>query len=100
MKKLFRWEVWGALAAGVAAGFSYRAGILYLPSVFIIVMGFLIMGMFAALEDELLERRHLPGIGSHDIPLVLPHSCAPSSCWPSASWFLSRLVASSSRLYQ
>jgi len=73
MKKLFRWDVWGVLAVGAAAGISYRAGVLYLRSVFIIVMGFLIMGMFAEMEDELLERRHISGIGSHDVRLVLLH---------------------------
>lgn len=73
MKKLFRWESWGTLVAGAIAGLSYRVGINYLPSVMIIVAGFLIMGMFAELEDELLKKRDIAFVGSHDIRLITLH---------------------------
>lgn len=34
------------------------------------IAGFLIMGMFAEMEDELLKKRDLSGIGSHDGRLI------------------------------
>lgn len=71
MKRLFRREVYGVAAAAIAAVFSYRAQIDYLPSVFIMVAGFLMMGIFAELEDEALKKFDDQGIGSHDWHLVL-----------------------------
>lgn len=73
MKKLFRWESRGTLVAGAIAGLGYRVGINYLPGVMIIVAGFLIMGMFAELENELLEKRDIAFVGSHDVRLVALH---------------------------
>jgi len=73
MQRLFRWEVGGVIATGVAAGVSYWAGVRYLPSVFVVVAGFLIMGMFAELEDELLKKRDISSIGSHDLRLITLH---------------------------
>ena len=61
------------LAAVIAAGISYWAGLHYVPNVFIIVAGFLTMGLFAGMEHELLEKHRLPGTGSHDARLVLLH---------------------------
>lgn len=73
IQRLFRWEVWGLIVASVAAGVSYWAGVHYLPSAFIVVAGFLIMGMFAEMEDELLKKRDISSIGSHDARLVTLH---------------------------
>ncbi|MGI9204440.1 MAG: hypothetical protein ACR2Q3_10545 [Woeseiaceae bacterium] len=73
MKKLFRWESWSTLAAGAGAGISYWAGINYLPSIFIIAAGILIMGMFAEIEDALLIKLNLSGIGSNDVRLIALH---------------------------
>jgi len=52
--------------AGIAAGVSYRAGVDYLPSVFLLIAGILMMGIFAELEDEVLEKIEDHSIESHD----------------------------------
>ena len=54
-----------------AAGVSYQAGVAVLPSVFLIIVGVLLMGVFAELEDETLTRIKDHSIESHDWHLVL-----------------------------
>jgi len=71
MKRIFRREVYGAVAALIAAGISYRAGVNYLPSVFLMIVGILLMGIFAELEDETLMKIKDHTIESHDWHLVL-----------------------------
>ena len=71
MQRIFRHEVYGVIAAGVAAGISYRAGVDYLPSVLLMIAGFLMMGVFAELEDEVLEKIDDHSIGSHDWHLLV-----------------------------
>jgi len=71
MKRLFRREVYGVVAAAIAAGISYRAEIGYLPSAFLIVAGILMMGIFAELEDEVLKKVDGHSIESHDWHLML-----------------------------
>lgn len=71
MQRIFRREVYGLIAAGIAAGISYRAGIDYLPSVFLMIVGILMMGIFAELEDEVLKKIDDHSIASHDWHLIL-----------------------------
>ena len=71
MKRLFRRETHGVVATTIAAGLSYRAEIDYLPSVFLIVAGILMSGIFAELEDEVLKNVDDHSMGSHDWHLML-----------------------------
>ncbi len=70
MKRLLRREIVGATAATVAAGVSYRVRIDYLPSVFLVIVGILLMGVFAEPEDETLVKIKVHSIESHDWHLV------------------------------
>ena len=71
MTRLFRSEIYGAAAAVFVAVVGYRAGIAYLPSVSLIIAGFLLAGVFAELEDETLMKVKDHTIESHDWHLVL-----------------------------
>jgi uncharacterized membrane protein YiaA len=71
MKRLFRREIYGLLAAATGAAVSFYADVKYLPSVLMMVVGFLMMGIFAELEDEVLKRIDDHSIESHDWHLTL-----------------------------
>jgi hypothetical protein len=71
MTRLFRREVYFVTVAAIAAALSYRAGIDYLPSVFLLVVGILMLGVFAELEDAILLKIEDSTILSHDWHLVL-----------------------------
>ena len=71
MKRIFRWEIGGIVVAAIAAGVSLYAEINFLPSIFLMVVGFLMMGVFAELEDEVLKKIADHSIRSHDWHLTL-----------------------------
>lgn len=72
MNRLCRNEILGIVAAAIAAGVTYQADIKYLPSIFLIVAGILMLGVFADLEDNVLNRKFdEQGIESHNWHVVL-----------------------------
>jgi len=71
MKRIFRWEISGIVVAAIAAGASFYADIDFLPSVLLMVVGFLMMGFFAELEDDVLSNIDDHSIESHDWHLML-----------------------------
>ena len=71
MNRFFRRETYGVVVTAIAAWISYRAGIEYLPSLFLIVAGILMSGVFAELEDEALKKFDEHSAGSHDWHLLL-----------------------------